>query len=85
MKKVASLAVLFVLMIGLTSCEADNTQEALYDAECTTCNDFIDEDAACTTCSGEIDMDAACTTCSGEIDMDSECTTCSGDLPDGGK
>lgn len=57
MKKITCLAALFVLMIGLTACEADNAlsdQDALYDAACTTCGDVIDEDAACTTCSGEI-------------------------------
>lgn len=81
MKKIASLTALFVLMIGLTACEADNTQEALYDANCTTCGSDI-EDAACTTCGSDIDVDAACTTCGSDIDVDSACTTCGSDIED---
>ena len=82
MRKVASLAALFVLMIGLTACEADNSQEALYDAACTTCGSDIEDDAACTTCGSDIDYDSACTTCGSDIDTDAACTTCGSDIDD---
>ena len=80
MRKVASLAALFVLMIGLTACEADNSQEALYDAACTTCGDDIETNSACTTCGDDIETDAACTTCGDDIETDAACTTCGDDI-----
>ena len=86
MKKVASFAALFVLMIGLTACESDTAlseQDALYDAECTTCGADIDKDADCTTCGADIDKDADCTTCGADIDKDAECTTCGADIDKG--
>lgn len=71
MKKVASFAALIVLMIGLTACESDTAlseQDALYDADCTTCGGDIEGDANCTTCGGDIEIDADCTTCGGDIE-----------------
>lgn len=74
MKKVASFAALIVLMIGLTACESDTAlseQDALYDAECTTCGDVIEKDADCTTCGDVIEKDADCTTCGDVIEKNS--------------
>ena len=74
MKKVASFAALIVLMIGLTACESDTAlleQDALYDAECTTCGGDMDKDADCTTCGGDMDKDSECTTCGGDMDKSS--------------
>ena len=74
MKKVASFAALIVLMIGMTACESDSAlseQDALYDAECTTCSDDMDTDADCTTCGDDMDTDALCTTCGDDMDNDS--------------
>jgi len=74
MRKVASFAALIVLMVGLTACESDTAlseQDALYDAECTTCGDDMDNDANCTTCGDDMDTDAICTTCGDDMDNDS--------------
>ncbi len=70
MKRALNFLALLIFFLGLTACESDiaNTDtEALYEAECATCNEIDDLDAECATCNEIDDLDAECATCN-EID-----------------